>query len=116
MDIEEVISLEKLLLKPIARKDLKTLERLIAEDFVEFGSSGKIYNKSDVIASLLWEPITSFQATDFNLKALNNECVLLTYRLIARETNKVSLRSSVWLFRKPHGWQMVFHQGTYCFL
>jgi hypothetical protein len=115
MDIEEVISLEKLLLKPNARKDLKTLEKLIAEDFVEFGSSGKIYNKSDVIASLLCEPITSFQATDFNLKPLNAECVLLTYRLIEMN-KKTSLRSSVWLFRKPHGWQMVFHQGTNCCL
>jgi hypothetical protein len=115
MHFDEVIHLEKMLLEKSTRKDVETLQKLIASDFLEIGSSGKIYNKSDVITSLLNEPITSFQATDFNLKPLNNEYVLLTYRLIEMN-KKTSLRSSVWLFRKSHGWQMVFHQGTNCCL
>ncbi len=115
MHVEEVIRLERLLLEKSTRKDLEALQKLIADDFIEFGSSGKIYNKFDVIASLPNEKSIRFQATNFNHKPLSEKCVLLTYNLIEGD-KKASLRSSVWLFRTPHGWQMVFHQGTNCCL
>ena len=115
MPFDEVIRLEVLLLDQSARKDLKTLQNLIADDFVEFGSSGRIFNKSDVIASLTNEQSRNFRATNFNHRLLCEGCVLLTYKLF-EENNKPSLRSSIWLFKPSHGWQMVFHQGTNCCL
>jgi hypothetical protein len=112
----EVIRLEELLLDQSARKDLKTLQNLIADDFVEFGSSGRIFNKSDVIASLPNEQSRNFRAANFNHRLLCEGCVLLTYKLFEKNNKSTSLRSSIWLFRPSHGWQIIFHQGTYCCL
>jgi hypothetical protein len=44
--------LEQSLLEPSVRQSVTLLNQLIADDFIEFGSSGKIYNKKDIIDSL----------------------------------------------------------------
>ena len=49
MSLEErILALERKLLDPDVRASSQELDRLIADDFVEFGSSGRIWNKRDV--------------------------------------------------------------------
>ena len=48
----EVLRLESLLLKPDVRRDRGRMEELLAEDFVEFGASGRLWSREAIIAEL----------------------------------------------------------------
>lgn len=99
--------LEQSLLDPSIRQSPEQLNKLIAEDFFEFGSSGKVYNKQDCLEPD--EIQITFGVSDFKVKELSKDVMLATYK--TKEDGAVSLRSSIW---KQNGdeWQIVFHQGT----
>jgi hypothetical protein len=86
---------------------------LIADDFVEFGSSGKVWSKDEIIAAISeWSPIERI-VKDFSVRELSASICLITYKVIAaeRQARPFSLRSSIW--RNNGGkWQIIFHQGT----
>lgn len=102
-------ALERSLLDPSIRQSTEQLNKLIADDFLEFGSSGKVYNKQDCITPD--ESPRKFVVNDFKVKELSKDVMLATYK--TREDGIASLRSSIW---KRYGdeWQMIFHQGTKC--
>jgi hypothetical protein len=82
------------------------LERIVADDFVEFGTSGRTFTKTDAIAALIASPASSSASLDdFRVTVLAPTVALATYR-----TPK-SLRCSIWRKSGAH-WQIVFHQGT----
>jgi hypothetical protein len=113
---ELILHLEALLLQPNIRNSYDDLNEILAEGFVEFGSSGKIYDKETAIASMLNEQ-HSFDAEieDFRIKPLAANVILATYKLrVSSHTlqrKSFSLRSSIWRFEDSK-WQLVFHQGT----
>jgi hypothetical protein len=120
-DLEsELRSLEDALLDPEVRASPERVAALLAEDFVEFASSGIAYDKARILEILRDEAL----ADDPVLRSLAHfvaielaEGVALTrYRLLRRasphELPTQSLRSSIWR-RKDGRWQMVFHQGTF---
>jgi hypothetical protein len=85
------------------------LMSLIAADFVEFGRSGRIWDR-DSIRSLLEGPAVEstsidFVADRFEVAELLDGVALVTYR-----SPRVN-RSSIWL-RRGGRWQLRFHQGT----
>jgi hypothetical protein len=101
--------LEERLLRPDVRASAAALGTLLADDFVEFGSSGTVYNKRSIIVALLREEPDGEPCTmrDFAARRLAVDVILVTYRIVESRT----LRSSIW--RAADGrWQMVFHQGT----
>jgi hypothetical protein len=102
---------ERCLLEPHSRTS-NAVSELLADDFVEFGSSGQRYSKSDVIQSLKTESATKLEASDFRVRFITPEVALITY--VTRRSGSLaarSLRSSLW--RQVGGsWQLVFHQGT----
>jgi hypothetical protein len=103
--------LEESLLQPDVRKS-RTLVDLLADEFVEFGSSGRIYNKADLVSTLQAEAPSTQSASGFKLIELSPEVALLTYRIhLHGEPPVHTLRSSLW---KQIGgrWRMVFHQAT----
>lgn len=108
---QHLCSLEEQLLQPGVRKAVKEVNTLLADDFIEFGSSGRIYNKRQVIEGLASEPIVQRTLYDFQAKVLSPEAILVTYRLLNHDKKKYSLRSSIWKFNAG-AWQMLFHQGT----
>ncbi len=105
---DDIRSLEEQLLDCNVRASAESLDRLIADDFIEFGASGRTYTKPEIIAALLTDPSLG-PATpivkDFRSRVLAPNVVLATYRC------GQSLRSSVWRL-DDNGWRMVFHQGT----
>jgi hypothetical protein len=102
---DEVFALEERLLLPEVRTSAAALDRLIADEFMEFGSSGQTYTKQDVIAQLQAAPNFVVKMEGFRVMALAPDVALATYR-----TGR-SLRSSIW--RQENGaWRIVFHQGT----
>jgi hypothetical protein len=108
---EHLYSLEERLLQPDVRKSVEELEILLADDFIEFGSSGRVFNKQQVIERLPNESTIQMTLMDFEVKLLAPDVALTTYRVLKHKDMKYSLRSSIWKLKEGK-WQMVFHQGT----
>lgn len=90
-------------------------DRLLADDFLEFGMSGKRYTKQDVVRLLPQSDGIEYQATDFEARQVVPNVVLLTYGAAAKDTDTGKmvwmLRSSLWK-RLDNRWKLVFHKGT----
>ncbi|MEZ2222237.1 DUF4440 domain-containing protein [Rhizobium sp. RCC_161_2] len=90
------------------------LERMTDEAFWEIGASGKIYQRSYVIETLLKrydkapEP-HGWPCRDFTITPLADKLFLLSYTL--EEPGRITRRSTIWR-RTDEGWKIVFHQGT----
>lgn len=110
-------SLEEKLFDPTVRNSRTSLDTLLAPDFREIGSSGRLYGFDEIIAALLAEPAdgTTRALADFEIRPLSPGLVLATYRSERSEPHLPpvkSLRSSIWRRDADGYWRMVFHQGT----
>src|SRR5437660_10990424 len=105
--------LEERLSEPAVRRDPETVSALLADDFREFGSSGRIFNKQQILVALQEESPSQLALTDFQATALAPDVVLVTYQAMQRRNQQQSivhsLRSYIWVFRNAR-WQMIFHQ------
>jgi len=113
-DIEVFRAFEESLLTSEVRRSPDRLMSLIAEDFVEFGSSGRIFDRQDVIDAAGALPDISTPLQDFTATSLSPTTVLVTYRSTTRQLGgktQDALRSSVWMM-SDHDWHLIFHQGT----
>jgi hypothetical protein len=108
---QHIQSLEEHLLRSDVRKSEEEIHQLISEDYKEFGQSGRIFNKQDIITGLLNETPTQLDLSNFNFKLLSPDIALATYVVFNHSRQRRSLRSSIWM-RKGEAWKMVFHQGT----
>ena len=108
-------ALEEELLQPAVRKTASRLAALLADDFMEFGSSGRVFDKHSIIDTLSSESPARHSLTNFRALPLGPGVVLTTYLATSYgasgEQPIHSLRSSVWRLLEGR-WQMVFHQGT----
>ena len=114
--LEHLQSLEAELLKNPTRSSREGLEKLLSVDFVEFGGSGRIFDRDRMIASLVkWDGSSVHSIFDFTVLRLAEDAALVTYRLESVSTKgddlPESLRSSLWI-REDDGWVVRFHQGT----
>jgi glyoxylase I family protein len=111
----EIRTLEERLLDRRVRSDPHLLDELLADDFREFGSSGRTWSKQEIIDALREERGARATIRDFAARRISPEVVLATYRVVAEpeppEPTRSSLRSSLWVHRAGR-WQIVFHQGT----
>ena len=110
------MELEERLLSPEVRRSSNVLECLLADDFVEFGGSGRVFDRAAIVRKLAQEfSVRSISLENFILIASAAELAVVSYRAVARDTPKhpprFSLRSSTWIWRDGR-WQMRFHQGT----
>lgn len=113
MNAEYVIKLEKSLLDPENRKNIILLDQLLHDDLLEIGSSGRIYNKSDVISRLPVSENKKIEAFDFTYTELSETVLLLKFKTADPDTQsqQIVFRSSIWKYSENH-WKMIFHQGT----
>jgi hypothetical protein len=102
---DEILSLERALLTREVRASATRLDNLLSDDFREFGSSGLIFTKEQIIPLLLENPSIQAEILDFQVRVLTPQAVHATYRAAG------SLRSSLWI-RDADRWRMLFHQGT----
>src|SRR5689334_23193732 len=77
-DEEQVIQRELALLRPEVRADAERVRALLHPDFVEFGASGRVWDRSSIAAvtSGIDQPIT---ASELHATRLGPGAVLLTY-------------------------------------
>ncbi|MBC1934746.1 DUF4440 domain-containing protein [Listeria grandensis] len=104
--------LEEQLLQPEIRASQKALQKLLAPDFFEFGSSGRVLYKGEAIHENGIGEV-NMRLSHFEIQELSEEVVLATYRIFDEKESRNSLRSSIWRCNDGH-WQLVFHQGTIC--
>jgi hypothetical protein len=106
---------EKRLLQPETRRSIIELNSMLADTFIEFGSSGRVFNKQQVIEGLPRESPRIYHLENFKTFNLAPNVVLVTYRISRRNDLEQllvhSLRSSIWKLIDDQ-WQILFHQGT----
>lgn len=113
--IETLIQqLEERLLQPDVRRSTQTLNDLLADEFIEFGSSGRTYDKQQILESLTNENLVPRTSKNFNTRILAPGIILATYHSTYWEPGAKpahSRRCSIWKLVNGR-WQMIFHQGT----
>lgn len=98
---------------PSARATERTAQ-LLAESFVEFGSSGQVYSKAEILLLLASEAPPAISASQFSVQRIAQDVALLTYLSCHHSSQDTfSLRSSIWQFQEGQ-WRIIFHQGTKC--
>ncbi len=109
-------ALEQSLLDPAVRRSRTRLRELLAEDFLEFGSSGRVWSRKTIIE--LWAKETAFvppAIEEFQCAVLAPGLAIVTYRTSRTDEKSgerlASLRSSIWTHASGE-WRMRFHQGT----
>ena len=110
----EIRVLEERLLQANTRAARGQVDELLAPDFVEFGSSGRVFDKAAAMQFLAAESESHFSMLQFRIKRLGSDVVLATYIAVTHLPGappRHSLRSSIWV-RENYIWQLVFHQGT----
>lgn len=106
-------SLERRLLEPQVRTSRQELDELIAESFVEFGSSGRVWTKSEIIDELVDGPGSTIEIDSVQPRYIGEDTILITYRSrrVGEGSGVEALRSSIWR-QLGDRWQLIFHQGT----
>jgi len=102
--------LETSLHRRSVRNSPAAVSALLDETFVEFGKSGRVYDKRLTIELLRTDDSDlTPEVRDFQVRPLSADVVLVTYR--SGRGDVFALRSSIW--RLSDGkWRMAFHQGT----
>lgn len=111
---DTIKELELSLLQPEVRSSRETLDRLLADDFFEIGSSGNTYTKLDILERL---PNTTesykYAVTDFTVEISSENIATTTFKTVRTRNGKdkvVSERISRW--RNTNGnWQIFFHEA-----
>ncbi len=106
--------LEESHLRPEVRSSPEALRSLLADDFFEIGSSGRVWNRDQIIEAVPRMNTFTASIERFAVQPLAPGVALTTYRLVttsgdARTTH--TLRSSIWVHREGR-WRLFFHQGT----
>jgi hypothetical protein len=106
---------EEALLDAAVRRDRAQVAALLADDFREFGSSGKVWPREEILEMLANETYQPATMEDFRCAWIAQGVALVTY-LTVRIDPKAgqafsALRSSLWT-KESGEWRMRFHQGT----
>lgn len=97
------------MLHPDREKDRNELTSLLASDFKEFCTSGRIFNLNQLSHALLNTSPRAATMSHFYVTSLGEGAALATYHITT--ANSTSHHSSIWVQRNNR-WQMLFHQGT----
>lgn len=110
--VSQIINHEKQLLSKNDAVDI--LINLIDDEFIEYGSNGKIHDKNEAARWLSQEDYSEAKGMEFEAKLLSEDVMLLTYISTMKRDHlsesKRARRISIWR-RRNEVWRMVFHQG-----
>lgn len=110
--VEAAVQGELRLLRPEVRSSPELLAQLLHPEFREFGASGRHWDRTSIIESLLAgeepgpRPVVVSRMEGVQLAP---DAVHLTFD--TENNGRWAHRSSLWR-RTEDGWQMYFHQGT----
>ncbi len=108
-------SCEEELLNPAVRSDRARVNELLAENFVEFGASGRVWTRDEILELMANEVYTAPVLENFHCELIGEGVALVTYRTVragwGTELPNSTLRSSIWT-KNLNMWRLRFHQGT----
>ena len=112
-DRETLEHLEEQLWREETRFDTQRMNELIADDFFEFGRSGRVYQRQDTFAVTSQTIDAVLPLPEFHVRLLNENTAQVTYNSAVKYDGVVEYarRSSIWS-RTISGWILRFHQGT----
>jgi hypothetical protein len=104
-------ALEESLWREQTRFDRGYMERILTDDFLEFGRSGRRYDRAAILALPAGSIATSLR--DLEVRMLGADVALVTYVTESAydDTVERANRASVWV-RRDGNWRLQFHQGT----
>ncbi|MGV8875300.1 MAG: DUF4440 domain-containing protein [Rhodococcus sp. (in: high G+C Gram-positive bacteria)] len=109
VDLTTVLALERELQTAECRGDNERMIGLLADDFIEVGASGTVWNKSSILDMLGSESSDRIEVHELSGREISAECVLVHW--ISRTSGMRARRTSLWR-RTVSGWELVHHQGT----
>jgi hypothetical protein len=112
-DIAELTRLEEAMWTAATRLDAVFQQQRFASDFFEFGRSGRIYAREQVILAGGGEINARLPLDGLQIRRLDDSTAQVTYNSHVEHDGIVehARRSSIWT-RTDRGWVMRFHQGT----
>ena len=112
-DRELLQRLEEELWREETRFDRHRMDKVFAEDFFEFGRSGRCYPREDTLDAKPQPIAPVLPLPNLNIRLLTPDVAQVTYNSAVTYHGVVehARRSSIWT-RTRSGWQLRFHQGT----
>ncbi len=95
------------------RFDVSYMERIIADDFFEFGMSGRVYKRAETINVPRCAIDAVIPLPKFKARLISEDVAQITYdsEVTYNGVTEYAHRSSIWK-RKSKSWILKFHQGT----
>ena len=112
-DARRLQQLEEELWREETRFDVPYMEQVMAEEFIEFGRSGRIYDRRECLSHPR-EPIQAvIPLPDLSIRMITDDVAQVTYNSHVTWDGELlkGRRSSIWR-RAGDSWELVFHQGT----
>jgi len=105
--LEEELWLEK------TRFDRSRMEGVFADNFFEFGRSGRVYSREETLSHANTKIDAVIPLDNFQVQMITGDVALVTYNSAVTYdgVTQKSRRSSLWL-RTEKTWVLKFHQGT----
>lgn len=112
-DREHLRHLEAALWTADTRFDRDWMDDVLAPDFIEFGSSGRMYDREQVLTNVWREINAELPLPDYQVEAITPDVAIAHYRSVVSEEGGTEhgRRTSIWV-RTEQGWKLRFHQGT----
>jgi hypothetical protein len=76
--LEQLLTLERRLLRAGPSLSRRDAEAMLAGDFVEFGASGRVWTRETILEELRQTTERSYEVTDVSCRSLCKDAVLLT--------------------------------------
>lgn len=113
--LAELQELEESLWRADTRFEDAVMDRILAKDFCEFGRSGRVYERTDMMVGhgVTPEIEATLPLQDLRIRTLSGDIAQILYVSEVRYGTNIERanRSSIWR-RTGQGWQLCFHQGT----
>jgi hypothetical protein len=105
--------LEENMWREATRFDIRFQETSFAPDFFEFGRTGRVYTRDQIIRNVGQPMQAVLPLPDLAIRLLDENTAQVTYNSAVTYDGMVehARRSSIWS-RTKAGWVMRFHQGT----
>ena len=111
--VEHLWGLEEAVWRPDTRFDREWMGRHVTDDVVEFGQSGRVYDKTAMLGVSGTDIDAVLPLPGFTVAEIALGVALVTYRSMWTIESEVlhTNRTSLWI-ETPDGWRMRFHQAT----
>ena len=112
-DHAQLARLEESMWMETTRFNEALMQNTLAQDFFEFGKSGKTHTREAVVGAARREVDIALPLRDLRIRLLDENTAQITYisETGSGEDRLLALRSSIWS-KTSRGWQLRFHQGT----